>query len=889
MTNQKHTDELRSGVTFVTPTRRLAHHLRARHDAACVERGLTVWPTPDVVTWSEFLRRSFEADRVAGRTSRRWLVPAHGQFLFEQIMRRDDRMQAVIAPSGIGAMAQRSWTLLHEYEIPLAALAADYSPEVQAFAHWAHDYAEWLQRHAWLDPAQASSVVAPPAAGSQFELIGFDQPTPAQASFIGRLVAAGVVVTRLVPDSAPAPEPRVVECRHFDDEIDAAVRWAAQRLVDAPGQRLALIVRGLAQQRARVRRILDRVLVPAATVAGGPAPESAAYELAAARPLAERPVVAALLAWQDALADEPAFARCSGLLRSPFDRASGEATARAELDAWLRRHETAALGLERLATVALQRGCPQFAAMLRAGIVRAGSWARRRLPSEWAHEFSALARDLGWPGPGADTREHQAMQRWQVLLGEFGAGDDVVGTVGFAIAVRQLRELAGTTLFEPQEIDAPLLVIDPETCVGMRFDAAWVCGLDVTHWPPPASPDPFLPRDWQMRQGVPGANAELAAAAAGRTLERLRRDAGELILSVPGFDGEAPLLPSPLVLGFARDAKPAGWSQPVHAAAAFASRPDLERLVDGAMPAIAMHEVARGGARLVELQASCPFRASVETRLGGQELEEPAPGVNAMARGNVAHGVLKRFWDEVRDHRNLAAMTRVERVHRVHEIVTRELAPLRADAAGVLAHLLDLEQRWLEARVMELLECDLARPPFTVTATEMETVLEVGGMQLRLQLDRVDRLADGSLAVIDYKTGSSASPADWMGERPRSPQLPLYVRAVGEERVGAVAFGRVRTGATGYEGYVRDQELFSGLTGFVADRRPFKDYADWGGLLQAWRRRLEIIATEYAAGDARLAPDPARACRYCHLPGLCRIGEVRPADPDDDYDDDVRS
>jgi hypothetical protein len=28
------------------------------------------------------------------------------------------------------------------------------------------------------------------------------------------------------------------------------------------------------------------------------------------------------------------------------------------------------------------------------------------------------------------------------------------------------------------------------------------------------------------------------------------------------------------------------------------------------------------------------------------------------------------------------------------------------------------------------------------------------------------------------------------------------------------------------------------------------------------------------AGDARLAPQPATACRYCHLPGLCRINET---------------
>ena len=86
--------------------------------------------------------------------------------------------------------------------------------------------------------------------------------------------------------------------------------------------------------------ILDRVLVPATAVTGGPAPESAAYELAAARPLLERPVVAAVLAWLRGLRREPPrrARRCSALLLGPHDGAAAtEAHARAELDVGLRR------------------------------------------------------------------------------------------------------------------------------------------------------------------------------------------------------------------------------------------------------------------------------------------------------------------------------------------------------------------------------------------------------------------------------------------------------------------------------------------------------------------------------------------------------------------------
>ncbi len=211
------------------------------------------------------------------------------------------------------------------------------------------------------------------------------------------------------------------------------------------------------------------------------------------------------------------------------------------------------------------------------------------------------------------------------------------------------------------------------------------------------------------------------------------------------------------------------------------------------------------------------------------------------------------------------------------------LAPLRATADEVGTRLLDLEERWLEARVLELLQQDAERAPFTVELVEEPRVIDVGGVQTRIVLDRVDRLADGTFAVIDYKTGASAKPAAWMGERPELPQLPLYVRAIGQEQVSAVAFGVVCTGSTEYRGFARDGAVFPQLKPFDAANAPFKDYANWGDLLQAWNRRLESLAREHAQGDARLAPNPARACRYCHLRGVCRSAQalLEPEEGDD--------
>jgi RecB family exonuclease len=145
-----------------------------------------------------------------------------------------------------------------------------------------------------------------------------------------------------------------------------------------------------------------------------------------------------------------------------------------------------------------------------------------------------------------------------------------------------------------------------------------------------------------------------------------------------------------------------------------------------------------------------------------------------------------------------------------------------------------------------------------------------------LRPDRIDRLADGSLAVIDYKTGANAEIRAWLDERPRLPQLPAYVQALGAGRVSAVAFARVRSGDTGYVGVARDATAFPGLR-VPGDKGWPREYASWDALLGAWRRRLETLAGEYAAGDARLAPDPARACEYCQLGALCRIAETTAA------------
>jgi probable DNA repair protein len=436
-------------------------------------------------------------------------------------------------------------------------------------------------------------------------------------------------------------------------------------------------------------------------------------------------------------------------------------------------------------------------------------------------------------------------------------------------------------LFEPQELRAPLLVIDPETCAGMRFDGLWVCGMDAGRWPPPAAPDPFLPRAVQLRHGLPRASANLAAQEARAMLDRLVESAGEVVLSVAEVEDDAPVLPSPLLVSIAAGEAPARWPEPALPWLLFAHRPPLDSLREPGMPVVTPEESRRGGARLLELQSACPFRAQAEFRLGARALDEPAMGVGAAERGELLHAALAQLWDAWGRQAALLALDEAEVRAAVARAVATVLEGARASADEVLRHLLVLEADWLEARMLDLTAADRARPPFVIESLERSCTARIGGLTLELRPDRVDRLADGSLAVIDYKTGANAEAKSWLGERPRLPQLPAYVQALGAAQVGAVAFARMRSGDTRFAGLARDAGLFPGLEVPGTKGGP-RDAGSWEQLLEDWQRRLEALALEYAGGETSLAVDPRRACEHCHLQALCRIGESGAAAAEDE-------
>jgi hypothetical protein len=187
-----------------------------------------------------------------------------------------------------------------------------------------------------------------------------------------------------------------------------------------------------------------------------------------------------------------------------------------------------------------------------------------------------------------------------------------------------------------------------------------------------------------------------------------------------------------------------------------------------------------------------------------------------------------------------------------------------------------LERDWQRRAIGHLLALERTRPPFTVVETERELTGRIGGLELRLRVDRVDRVG-GELVVIDYKSGA-VHKAPWRGARMDAPQLPLYA-VLHPGRPAAIAIAGLDADGASFTGVAQGEGLIATL-----EPAPAFELTDdresgfaWPVIKERWYAWLERLARDHAAGRAEVDPKlAADTCRYCHLHALCRVAALDP-------------
>ena len=302
------------------------------------------------------------------------------------------------------------------------------------------------------------------------------------------------------------------------------------------------------------------------------------------------------------------------------------------------------------------------------------------------------------------------------------------------------------------------------------------------------------------------------------------------------------------------------------------------------VPSPALGEVL--SATRLQTWAGCPFAYFLGSVLGLGLVEAPEQivEISALDRGSLVHEVLERFLEPVVAREFVARPQPDEPWSPEEHARLREIAEERFEhyeALGVTGR--SLLWQIHRASLVEdlegfLVEDDAYRQEWLVVPDQVEMAFGFDGLPpVRIQLadgrvvefrgraDRVDRSLDGSLTVIDYKTGAGAG----YGALDQDPvlrglhlQLPLYAEAA-RQQLGAEearAYYWFATQAGGYE-----------LHGYELDR--------------SRRDRFVDVLTEIVDGieDGVFPAEPGpenywfssfENCKFCQFDALC------PADRD---------
>ena len=871
-------EALHDGATLITAGRRLARDLARRYGERQLARGLGAWPSPLIFAWPDWIARQWQA--LAASEARSLLDDTQALRLWESVITDSRWQDGLLQPYAAAALAQEAWGLLHAWRMPSPDPARATNEDLFAFAHWARDFDGRCRAKGWIDSAVLPDVVsqgiesARLAVPARVLLAGFDELTPQQARHMEVLRATGTEVTDETPAS-PVPAAQRLACRDVQEEFATAAAWARKRLEANPAARIGIVVPELGEHRGLVIRAFDEALAPGAIRPDGDhAPRP--YHLSLGLPLADFPLVHAALLALELGGESLALAQAGSLLRSPYIGIVDDIPRRAALDVALRRVGETRVTPHRLLALAAgdDAPCPELAERLRRWRAAMDRLPARQLPSAWSEAFSELLAIFGWPGSRIpDSPEYQTLEAWRALLVAFAALDAVSGRVGYAAAVATLRRLATERVFEPREAEVPLQVLGLFEAAGLEFDHLWVTGLEDRVWPASPRANPLLDLHLQRSRGLPHSSAERELAIARRVTARLLGSAREVIMSHALLDGDEKLRASPLIRELPEILVPAlGLQDRLTEAERLQAMGSLDSLLDAEAPALPQGVQLPGGTRLFRDQSACPFRAFAHVRLGVEALAEPQPGLDAATRGTLLHDALRALWQRLGSHARLVALGEVEVVREVSQAVTGAIDKLAARRRETFTvRFRALEQQRLEALVLRWLALERDRRPFVVRSRETRVPLDVGGLHVEVVTDRVDEMEDGGLVILDYKTGR-ARVADWYGERPAEPQLPLYAIAA-PGSVVALAFARLRPDACDFRGLARESDMLPAV-GTLADDKQVAIFGSWEALLDSWRVTLGALATGFRAGAAAVDPlDGRKTCEQCDLEALCRIHE----------------
>jgi probable DNA repair protein len=883
---------LRQGGLVVTASERAARALASAFHRARQAEGLKAWNAPSILDWNSFVRNAWAGHSLDGRLL---LNSTQEQSLWAGIAAADGRLATLLERPRyrLADLAMQGHELLcsHAPGLLRPQARAGWQNDAAAFSRWLAAFDEICRAGDLLSPVRLPLEllqllqIRERGSGERERqpllLAGFDRLLPIQQAVFG----AWGKWKEAVPGEA-ASRVRFYEASDDQAELAACARWSSRQLAANPRSRILVIAQNISASRGQIER---------AFLANTGTSNSPLFEFSLGIPLSQVALARAahmLLRW---LSGPLVEHELDWLFSTGYAAASPQESAalQARMRAIRRRNlEQPEWTLEAL--LAPFPGQRQGSSLAAPWVDRV-TQAQRRLndlarrpqsPLEWAELVPQLLESLHFAGSETlSSAEFQALRRWHQAL-------ETVGSLGFdgrrvewkeflSILARTLEE----TLFTPESHEAPIQIAGPAESAGLTADAVWFLGATEDAWPSNGATHPLLPPEVQRESRMPHSGAQLDWDLAQAITTRLLGSAGEVHFSYARQIEGVESRPSRLI------AQVAGPPQPLPAEFAPADIPDPRTiLVEDFSRIPHAPGIVSGGASVLTSQSQCPFQAFASARLGAQGWEPARAALTPSQRGKLLHAVLHAVWagppHGIRSHAELMKLADADSFVKTHVERAFQAEVNPAVRERMPARYLELEQQRLTRLVTAWLEFESVRMPFEVLETEAERTISLAGLTFKLRLDRIDRLNDDTVLVIDYKSGD-VSPKSWEPPRPEDVQLPLYAGFAldDDQELGGLVFAKLRPGDLAFTGCVAapSATLFAGLK----PNSSLAKSALTAEQLLDWKETIEQLARDFLAGRAEVDPrDAPKTCERCGLQTLCRIQERQISVDDGDSSED---
>lgn len=847
---------------IVTPSSLMASALAHRVATERIARGSFTWERCAIHSIDVWLSSCWQEVRYNAPDIPVLLSPSQEILLWRQVIEADGR--ELFDFQAAAQLARRAALLTAEWHVPLEAAEWSENGDALRFHDWYIRFKRLCADKGFITRADLWRLVPEWMANGLFSpgkvlFWEFSSPSPAFRNLIRAMGELATVAARNPHEPSMAA---AKVCESWEQEIEYAARWARAEYEARPGKSIAIFVPDLSTHRARLERIFRHVFYPACALRfdEGRSPASPVFHIAAAGPLDNHPVAANALLLLELMKPRISLSDAGAILRSPFVHgADSGRSQRAQADLLLRNKRELELTFAELQHVAAN--CPIFARILNAILALKKKQSFRQDLASWSEFIGDFLQAAGWPGDNELTSsETEAVECWNSALSEVGTLGLVSNAVPYASALTQLRRIVSGSGVETGDSSSPVQILDAHAAAGLEFDRAFVMGLGEELWPPVHARSSLIPLALQRSSQVPCSSPESVQ-------DEHRRAAVNLFSSAPAIAASYSGRLSPFAAPYVETVDELSQWTGLLPRQSFPTAV-LDQLADSDGPAYSASEETRGGTGIIKSQSLCPFRAFAEYRLNASFPDDACFGFDPLRRGGFLHKTLEFVWNRLESQEALLSVSEAKLQSIVEEAVS--MATERKETNDFQQQVTRVERERLIELALEWLNKveRLRLQAFTVEKIEQERTFKLDDLKLRLRIDRVDRLENGKLLLIDYKSGET-SRAKLEGDRPAEPQLLIYAAAMGGE-VDGVFFGQLKPRHLKLVGISQERQV-PGRTSEV------RSGEKWDRFLRVSQENMERLAHEFVRG--RAAVDPMKgACDYCRIAPLCRVREMTPQD-----------